>query len=340
MKRREFLKSTLPTVAAMHVGLHGLGLNADTQESGAQVDEAYDLVVIGGSLSGCFAALHAARKGLKVLLIERRTFLATEITATMRPWLQRDGFAEFPHELKDLFLPAQEQDEVGVPFDPGNSSPIFGDEIPLFMGTVKKQFMRALLQNNVHILLGTGVWGVLADEKQQIAAGVAVANKFGMQIVRSRHIIDARGRTSDPASRVGGQVAYSLELYGVASNVGSEVSVPESLNLMDNKVLVHKGKRKPGQCFVEIRFRRSQQDVEQEARRRTEEVCGVDVGNSARRIVGARLPVAQPASPRVSFRRDTNVLPSRSGGWTRCRVAKAAANPAASPVRTTFPVRR
>ena len=274
MKRRDFLKSTLPTAALMHTGLHGLLLHADTQESGVQMGEAYDLIVIGGSLSGCFAALHAARKGLKVLLIERRTFLATEITATMRPWLKRDGLSELPQELKDLLLPAEEQDEVGVPFDSNSSSPIFGDEIPLFMGTVKKQFMQALLHDNVHILLGTGVWGVLADEKQQIAAGVAVANKFGMQLVRSRHIIDARGRTSDPASRVGSQVAYSLELGGVAPNVSSEVSVPESLNLMDNKVFVHKGKRKPGQCFVEFRFRRPRQYVEREAPQRTEEVCG------------------------------------------------------------------
>ena len=112
-----------------------------------QVDGEYDVVVIGGTLSGCFAALHAAEKGLKVLLIERRTFLATEITAPMRPWLMRVGFDALGPKLKDLLLPDQEQDEVGVPFDPTDESGFFGDEIPLFMGSVKKQFMEVLFQH-------------------------------------------------------------------------------------------------------------------------------------------------------------------------------------------------
>lgn len=273
MKRRDFLKSALPTAALMHAGVQGLLLQAETHGADAQVEEAYDLVVIGGSLSGCFAAWHAARKGMKVLLIERRTYLATEITATMRPWLKRDGFAALSREVKDFFLPDQEQDEVGVAFDPESPSQIFGDEIPLFMGTVKKQFMQVLLQANVDVLVGTGAWGVLADEKQQLAAGLVVANKFGLHIVRSQRIIDARIQASAPTSQANRRVSYTLELYGVARAVGSEVSVPESLDLVDDKVLVHKGKRKPGQCFVEFRFVPAQEDVEQEARRRTEEVC-------------------------------------------------------------------
>jgi hypothetical protein len=74
---------------------------------------------------------------MKVLLVERRTFLGTEITASLRPWLQRDGFTEWSRELKSLFLPQEEQDEVGVPFDLDNVSTVFGNEIPLFAGTTK-----------------------------------------------------------------------------------------------------------------------------------------------------------------------------------------------------------
>lgn len=303
MKRREFLKSTLPTAALMHAGFHGLFLHDESHGSDAQVDQAYDLVVIGGSLSGCFAAWHAARKGLKVLLIERRTFLATEITATLRPWLQRDGFAAFHRELEDLFLPAQEQAEVGVPFDPTSSSQVFGDDIPLFMGTIKKQFMQALLQNNIDVLMGTGVWGVLADEKQQVAGGLVVASKFGLHVVRSKHVIDARDPTSAPASKVNGQIAFSVELYGVALAVGSGVSVPGALNLVDDRVFVHKGKRKPGQCFLEFRFVPTQEDVEQEARQRTEEVCAYLIQEQAafakatiRQMAWETLPVADDAA--------------------------------------------
>jgi len=298
----------------MHGGLHGLFLQGATHGSDAQVNEAYDLVVIGGSLSGCFAAKYAAQQGMKVLLIERRTFLATEITATMRPWLQREGFAAFYRELKDLFLPDREQPEVGVPFDPENSSQsvsrnssrhspcavtlrqnpairadgtgtvpatlnlrtrsqVFGDDVPLFMGTVKKQFMQAVLQNNVDVLIGTGVWGVLADEQRQVAAGLVLANKFGLHLVRCQRILDAHGQISAPTRQANRQVAYSLEFYGVDPASGPEVCVPKSLDLVDDKVFVHRGKRKPGQCFVEFRFVPTQEDVEQEARQRTETVC-------------------------------------------------------------------
>ncbi len=52
----DFLKSTLPAAALMHTGLHGLFSQGQTHASEAQNGHAYDLVVIGGSLSGCFAA--------------------------------------------------------------------------------------------------------------------------------------------------------------------------------------------------------------------------------------------------------------------------------------------
>ena len=269
MKRRDFLKSTLPAAALMHAGLHGRFVQGEPQEAKTPVDQPYDLIVIGGNLSGCFAALHAARMGLRVLLIERRTFLGTEITATMRPWLKRDGFQKLPRRLKDLFLPTQELSEVGIPFDPQHPSAFFGDEVPLFMGTVKKQLMQTLLQSDVDVLVGTGVWGILAGGEQAVATGLALASKFGIHMARGKRFVDSASCASRSTDR---QVAYTVELYGVDPRAASEVEVPKSIDLLDNKVLVHKGKRKPGQCYVEFRFVPDQEDTEDEARLRTEAV--------------------------------------------------------------------
>ncbi len=273
MKRREFLKSTLPAAALLQAGLCGAASPSGVMAAETQAGGGFDLVVIGGTLSACFAALHAAKEGAKVLLVERRTFLATEITAPMRPWLQRVGYDSLAPELKELLLPAAEQDEVGVPFDPTDESGFFGDEIPLFMGSVKKQFMAVLRQNGVQILVGTGVWGVLADDAQQAAAGVAVASKFGLHTIRGQRILDASLSGERVASQANGQVAYTLELYGVSIAADVEVSVPKSLGLVNDKVYVHKGKRKPGHRFVEFRFRPRQKDVEHEARQKAEQLA-------------------------------------------------------------------
>ena len=48
-----------------------------------------DVVVAGGSFAGVAAALQWARAGRKVLLIEPRTYLGREVTATLRPWVAR-----------------------------------------------------------------------------------------------------------------------------------------------------------------------------------------------------------------------------------------------------------
>ncbi len=50
-----------------------------------------DAAVVGGSLGGVAAALALARAGRRVALIESRTYLGREITATLRPWLPADG---------------------------------------------------------------------------------------------------------------------------------------------------------------------------------------------------------------------------------------------------------
>ena len=258
---------------AMHTGWDGLLLGAEEgAESHAPLD-AYDLVVIGGTLFGCFAARHAARRGLRVLLIERRTFLGTEITATLRPWLQRQGFESFDNALRELLLPKGEQSEVGVPFALDDSTRTFGEDVPLFCGSVKKQLMATLVKDGVRVLLMTGVWGVLSDEGQENACGAALANKFGLQIVRCSSILDTTGRRSPCNSSRQGEYSFSLEFYGVDDGVDPVINVPKSLGLQNDNLFLHRGKRMPGQFLAEFHFAAERDDAENEARRKTEKLC-------------------------------------------------------------------
>lgn len=50
--------------------------------------ESYDLIVVGGGFAGTAAAIAAARKGLRVLLIEKATALAVPLFKALstRSW--------------------------------------------------------------------------------------------------------------------------------------------------------------------------------------------------------------------------------------------------------------
>ena len=273
MERREFLKSAIPAAALLHGGLGGLSLFATEKDGLNTVFDTYDLIVIGGTLIGCFAARRAARKGQRVLLIERRTFLGTDITATLRPWLHRQGWEAFDSEMKELFLPEAEEPEVGLIFDPNDADGPFGEEIPLFCGSVKKQFMASMMQDGVHVLLMTGVWGVVADPEKTQASAVVVASKFGHHLIRCKSILDTTGQlsTRQEDDRVGRRL--SLEFFGIRDAVERRISVPESLGLTGNDIHLHKGKRAPGQYFVEFQFDPELDDPEHEARVKAEALC-------------------------------------------------------------------
>lgn len=273
MERREFLKSAIPAAALLHGGFEGLSLLANEKDGSNEDFDTYDLIVIGGSLFGCFAARRAARKGQRVLLIERRTFLGTEITAALRPWLHRRGWEAFDSEMKELFLPGAEKPEVGLTFDPDDANSPFGEEIPLFCGSVKKQFMISMMQEGVQVLLMTGAWGVVADPNKTQASAVVVASKFGHHLVRCKSILDTTGQLSTRPEDDRAGRRFSLEFFSVRDSVEQRISVPESLGLAGNDIRLHKGKRAPGQYFVEFQFAPELDDPEHEARVKAEALC-------------------------------------------------------------------
>ena len=274
MKRRQFLKNSVAATAAANLGLHQLFAANSDKLASAPVD-AYDLVVQGGSLAGCFSALHAAQRGRRVLLIEFRTFLGCDMTATLRPWLDKDGYADLRSQLGDIFVPDVEKSEIGVAYESASAEAVFGNDIPLFNGTIKKQLVKTLLDNKVDILFMTGVWGIVADAENCHVSGLVLANKFGMQIVRCKHVIDA---TSSPATY---KPSFSLEFYNVGDTVDKEIVVPDSVGIAQNTAYLHKGKRMPGQYFLEFRFEPATSDAEHEARLVTERLCQYLINNHA-----------------------------------------------------------
>src|SRR5690554_2934400 len=166
MKRREFFNYSLPATGAILLSPGFLTFNAfaeiNRQFIGDTNFDEYDLVINGAGLAGYFAAVNAAKKGLKVLIIEKRSSPGFEITAKRKLWIGSDGLKEWDEELVNLFFPEGELKEIFNKNGSGPNGSIFDDELLLFSGTVKKSLLRNLLVNKVHVLLMTDVCGLLS----------------------------------------------------------------------------------------------------------------------------------------------------------------------------------
>jgi ribulose 1,5-bisphosphate synthetase/thiazole synthase len=277
MKRREFFNYSLPATGAILLspGLFSFEAFAEINKQfigDADFDE-YDLVINGGGLSGYFAAIKAANKGLKVLIIEKRSSLGFEITAKRRLWIETDGLKNWDDELLKMFLPEGELREIFNENGSGPNGSIFEDELLLFAGTVKKALLRNLLVNKVHILLMTDVCGILTDDRS--VKGVLFATKHGLYSVKCSSFIDASDNLIFSRELLKQQYkikngGFVLELLNVKNPEKKTINVSEELGILNNSISLHKGKNVDHQLFVEFKFpieSQKPEDVEIKARR-------------------------------------------------------------------------
>ena len=86
--------------------------NAQTKKSSAK-ELAADLVIIGGGLGGCAAALAAARNGLRVIMTEETDWIGGQLTAQAIPpdenqWIETIGgtrsYLNLRQQIRDYYL--------------------------------------------------------------------------------------------------------------------------------------------------------------------------------------------------------------------------------------------
>lgn len=124
-----------------------------------------DVVVVGGSLA-------LAQGGRPMVLIEPRTCLGREITATLRPWLRLDESTVLPSLPAPIraILPAHDNEHIED-----------ADEIPLCPDTVKRSLEVALLQANVGPLFASLPVGLCQAEDGR--TDLVIGNKSVRQIL-------------------------------------------------------------------------------------------------------------------------------------------------------------
>lgn len=276
MKRREFLNIGLLTLGGVLVGRNFAFADAltETQEVFRKADpvSSYDMIINGAGLCGFFIALEAVKKGLKVLIVDKRTSPGFDIAAKRKLWLSAEGLEEWDKSLLDLFFPTDEQEESlnNTLESPRRSRS--GNELLLFAGSIKKGMLRSLLVNQVDVLLMNDVCGILTNDRSE-TSGVLVASKHGVFSIPCRSFVDATDgvlftRELFALKYQIREAGFVLEMDSVRKNSLGKLHL-SGLNLLNDTISVHAGKKDQNQYFVEYRFATDDNDlshIEQRAR--------------------------------------------------------------------------
>ncbi len=197
-----------------------------------------DAIIVGGSLGGVATALTLAERGRRVAVIEPRTFLGYEITATLRPWLSAD--AELDPLWTDLL--------THCATEPVES------EIPLRLNALKKRLEDLLLSADIQLLYGSFPVGLHYDEEGRLA-GVIVGNKSGRQLVTGHLIIDATANGAvagltlpESSSTSSTPTTITIEFDRVQPLSERTINVPHGI------IKLHAGAQGKGHWFADCFF--------------------------------------------------------------------------------------
>jgi ribulose 1,5-bisphosphate synthetase/thiazole synthase len=212
---------------------------------------AADVVVVGGTLAGIVAALTFAQAGRQVILVEPRTYLGRDITATLRPWLPVPSTSMPVHWPPILAACIAES---------GTSA--LGQEIPLHLDAVKICLEDLLLTAGVRLIYASLPVALLAGD--QGCRGLIIGNKSGRQLLGCEHIVDA-SETAIVARLAHAEFEYepvkddivyrTLEFTGVGSVESTTLSVPVELGVLNHQLTLHPGYRGGDHWLVECGLR-------------------------------------------------------------------------------------
>jgi len=270
-----------------------------------------DVVVVGGGFAGVCAALQLARAGRKVVIVEPRTYLGREATATLRPWISSNG----P-------LPEVLQACVAAP-----AGVAANQEVPLKPDRVKLALEDMLLAAGIEFLYACYPIGVCADGA--ILRALVIGNKSGRQVLPCRMILDTTETATvarvagAPFEAVRQQAALfrrTIEFDGVQPVAEHEMQVPGHLGVAGDRVVLHQGCRGKAHVLVESALELPVQEFEPadvmkrelEARRRSMQVAvhliqQVPAFNKAY-LAASSYELLGPATTRMS---------DQPGDWTK-----------------------
>ncbi|QGH33654.1 FAD-dependent oxidoreductase [Gracilibacillus salitolerans] len=204
-----------------------------------------DVALVGGSIASVTMALELAKAGKKVVLIESRTYLGREITATLRPWISEKAV---DHINTDLIKKIA-ADGIGK-----------NNEIALSMDKVKLTLEEELFEQGVEMLYASYPLATFKKgEKQYLEIG----NKSGRQLVSASVVID----TTENASLLrqtnevmveqvesDKKIRFSIEFYRTEGLTNEYISILNTNEKKTQPLKVHQGYLDRGHVILEGEF--------------------------------------------------------------------------------------
>lgn len=151
-----------------------------------QLNEDYDVIVVGGGLAGCTAAAAAAREGAKTLLVEQTDCLGGMATAGLVP-----TFAFFSDHQKIICCGFAEQIlnkiRAGTPHLSTNKM----EWIPIDPELLKRIYDDLVSEAGADVLFQTFMTGV--EAKDGVVSEIILSNKAGLTAYRAKVFVDCSG---------------------------------------------------------------------------------------------------------------------------------------------------
>lgn len=156
-----------------------------------------DVVVAGGGIAGCMAALTAARNGSNVMVVDKFGFLGGNM-----------GPGAFAGGVVHLALCQPDAIHEGLKGIPGEFLNRCGAYVDGQLGhdkiydtqVVAYVWLKMMEENNVRLLLNTSVVEPLMEGN--LVTGLIIENRSGLQAIRAKVVIDATGE-ADVAATAG-----------------------------------------------------------------------------------------------------------------------------------------
>ncbi len=272
MKRREFLQSSALMASGLLLARSGAyaSILKASKRNLANVD-AYDVVINSLSVSGAFVALSAAKRGLKVLVLERATNAAPEMTDTFNLVLSAKGIDDWDENLQNIFLPKEESSEVSNPDLYGIRNSQLADSATFLAGSVTKGILRELSDAGVDIMFMADIFGVYVDSDNAIS-GVAFATKQGTYRVKCSSFVDASLGNAFARLLVGSvpkidSASFAIELENAKQNCPKNFSIKLKDSDIVAEFLRAKSRKDVGFLRFEVPSKnKSEREIERDAR--------------------------------------------------------------------------
>ena len=204
-----------------------------------------DAVIVGGSFAGISLAKNLAENGKTVAIVESRTYLGREVSATLRPWvINQANRNDVPEIMREIINRGEQKN----------------DEIALYIDQVKTHLEDVVLDKGVSLLYASYPTGLYTEESGDKL--LVIGNKSGRQIVRAKVIIDTTETASvlhlageNFESNVTSNRSYwkTIEFYRTDGLTDHSLDVPEYIGVDGHTVHLHQGYLENGHVFLEFK---------------------------------------------------------------------------------------